>query len=48
METVDMDAMEFDTGHSIELIASVSFDRKRKQFKYSEGLDQIFGAEMTA
>lgn len=35
MKNFDVDALEIDTSNSIKLIASVSFDKQKRQFKYS-------------
>ena len=40
----DVDALEIDTSSTIKLVASVSFDKNKKQFKYSEGFKETFGA----
>ena len=51
MEDVDIDKMEIDTNtdsHSIQCVASVSYDRQKKQFKYAGDHAQVFGAEKAA
>ena len=46
METFDQSTFVFeDSEKKIELVASVSFDRVKQQFKYSNGLKDVFGAE---
>ena len=38
------DEMEVDTKHTIELVASVSFDKTKKQFNYDNFNPEVFGA----
>ena len=46
MEDIDVDKMEIDTSvnsHSIQMVASVSFDRQKGQFRYAGDHAQVFG-----
>ena len=48
MEDVDIDKMDIETNtdsHSIQCVASVSYDRQKKQFKYAGDHAQVFGKE---
>ena len=45
MNDFNDDDYEIDTSSTIKLVASVSFDRQKRQFKYSDGLDLVFGKE---
>ena len=49
MEDIDVDSMEIDTNtssHSIKMVASVSFDRQKRQFKYAGDHEGVFGKEV--
>ena len=39
---------DIDDGHTIGLVASVSFDRQKRQFKYEGDHEQVFGKEKLA
>lgn len=48
MDDIDVDKMDIDTAvnsHTIECVASVSFDRQKKQFKYTGDHAGVFGQE---
>ena len=46
MENFDPKRVVIEDGDKkIELVASVSYDRTKGQFKYSKGLQAVFGAE---
>ena len=48
MEAIDIDELDIDTSvnsHNIQCVASVSFDRQKKQFKYTGDHAQVFGTE---
>jgi len=48
MEDFDIDSLEIDPTNNIVCVASVSFDRQRNEFKFSEGFKQQFGANSDA
>ena len=49
MENFDPKRVVFEEGDKkIELVASVSYDRSKGQFKYSKGLQDVFGEEKAA
>ena len=40
MEDFDIEALDIDTSHQIKCVASVSFDRQKNEFKFSDGCQQ--------
>ena len=43
MVDFDIDALEIDMSHNIKCVASVSYDRQKNEFKFSDGCQQEFG-----
>lgn len=49
MQDFDMDAQDIDTSvnsHNIQMVASVSFDRQKRQFKYDGNHEEVFGKDV--
>ena len=43
MDNFNLSSVEVESTHTIKMVASVSFDRNRKQFKYEGALASVFG-----
>ena len=43
MVDFNMDDLEIDMSHDIKCVASVSYDRQKNEFKFSDGCQQEFG-----
>ena len=48
MVDFDIDALEIDMSHDIKCVASVSFDRQKNEFKFSDGCQQEFGDNLAS
>lgn len=49
MKTFDVDLEDIDTSvnsHNIKMVASVSFDRQKRQFKYDGNHEEVFGKDV--
>ena len=43
MTDFDVDTLDIDMSHGIKCVASVSYDRMKNEFKFSDGCQQEFG-----
>ena len=46
MVNFDVDALDIDMSHQIKCVASVSYDRQKNEFKFSDGCKQEFGTSL--